>query len=159
MSTQTPNIGLTKPAGNEKPQVSVINGNSDILDAAIGEVDVSTDGSLQSQVDALRDSVSEKNTMDIILTSTSKNTFSSAEADLSAYKLIALCVRYLGRNLSTTLVSRDMFMTSNNAQNKSICTSYTDSVSNFRAEAYYSDGKVYVMCVADANQATLFGIV
>ena len=53
MSTQTPNLGLTKPAGNEKPQVSVINGNSDILDAAIGDVDVSTDGSLQSQVDAL----------------------------------------------------------------------------------------------------------
>lgn len=55
MSTQTPNLGLTKPAGNERPYRSVINDNMDILDSKIGAVG-NTD--LQSQVTALGESVS-----------------------------------------------------------------------------------------------------
>ena len=36
MSTQTTNLHLTKPAGNERPDVDVINANMDIIDSAIG---------------------------------------------------------------------------------------------------------------------------
>lgn len=35
MSTQTTNLGLTKPAGNERPLVGVLNDNMDIIDDAI----------------------------------------------------------------------------------------------------------------------------
>lgn len=58
MSTQTTNLGLTKPAGNERPRINPINENMDILDEAVGDVDVSQDGSLQEQVNALGESVS-----------------------------------------------------------------------------------------------------
>ena len=58
MSTQTTNLGLTKPSGNEKPLVSVLNTDLDIIDEAVGDVDVQADGSLQDQIDALGESVS-----------------------------------------------------------------------------------------------------
>ena len=35
MATQTPNLGLVKPAGNERPLISVLNGNADIIDNAL----------------------------------------------------------------------------------------------------------------------------
>ena len=54
MSTQTTNLGLTKPAGNERPLVSVLNDNMDIIDDAVGAVDVVQDGSLQEQVTTLK---------------------------------------------------------------------------------------------------------
>ena len=57
MSTQTTNLGLTKPSGNEKPFVSVLNTDLDIIDEAVGDVDVQADGSLQDQIDALGESV------------------------------------------------------------------------------------------------------
>ena len=60
MSTQTTNLGLTKPSGNEKPLVSVLNTDLDIIDEAVGDVDVQADGSLQDQIDALGESVSRK---------------------------------------------------------------------------------------------------
>lgn len=34
MSTTTPNLGLTKPAGNEDVDIAPLNSNFDILDAA-----------------------------------------------------------------------------------------------------------------------------
>lgn len=37
MSTQTTNLGLTKPAGNERPLVGVLNDNMDIIDDAVGD--------------------------------------------------------------------------------------------------------------------------
>lgn len=39
MATTTPNYGLTKPAENEAVQVSVLNGNADIIDTALHELD------------------------------------------------------------------------------------------------------------------------
>lgn len=50
MSTTTPNLNLTKPAGNERPDVDVINANMDILDAKIGAVGST---SLQALISAL----------------------------------------------------------------------------------------------------------
>ena len=35
MATTTPNLGLTKPAGTEKPDISVINSNMDKIDTAV----------------------------------------------------------------------------------------------------------------------------
>lgn len=35
MATQTPNYGLTKPAGTEVPDIAVINGNMDKIDAGM----------------------------------------------------------------------------------------------------------------------------
>ncbi len=40
MATSTTNLGLTKPAGTDHISVLDINGNSDILDAAIGRNNV-----------------------------------------------------------------------------------------------------------------------
>lgn len=54
MSTTTENLNLVKPDGDEYPDISVINGNMDTLDAAVGEVDYATDGDLQAQVNALQ---------------------------------------------------------------------------------------------------------
>lgn len=58
-TTQTPHLGLIKPTPGtgEYADVSVINSNMDKLDAAIGEVDVTTDGSLQEQVTSIQESV------------------------------------------------------------------------------------------------------
>lgn len=39
MATTTPNYGLTKPAENEAVQVSVLNGNADIIDTALHDLD------------------------------------------------------------------------------------------------------------------------
>ena len=61
MSTTTTNLGLTKPAGGDTVDIDDINGNMDILDTAIGDVDVSQDGDLQSQIDALGESVPKYN--------------------------------------------------------------------------------------------------
>lgn len=41
MSTTTPNLGLVKPSGNERPSRSDYNGNMDILDEAVGKLTVS----------------------------------------------------------------------------------------------------------------------
>ena len=38
MSTHTTNLNLTKPAGNERPDVDVINDNMDIIDSAVGAI-------------------------------------------------------------------------------------------------------------------------
>ena len=57
MATQTLNLGLVKPAGNERPLIGVLNSNADKIDAAIGDVDVTQDGSLQDQIDSIQDSV------------------------------------------------------------------------------------------------------
>ena len=37
MSTLTTNLGLVKPSGNERPQVSVLNSNFDAIDAIVGD--------------------------------------------------------------------------------------------------------------------------
>lgn len=59
MSTLTTNLGLVKPSGNERPQVSVINANMDVLDAVIGDPSNLRSGSdITSDIKALRDSVS-----------------------------------------------------------------------------------------------------
>ena len=50
MSTQTTNLGLTKPAGNERPLVGVLNDNADIIDAAVGALQKSASLSLGSNV-------------------------------------------------------------------------------------------------------------
>ena len=57
-TTSTTNLGLVKPTlgTGEHADVSVINGNMDKLDAAVGAVDAEQDGSLQEQVDALKNS-------------------------------------------------------------------------------------------------------
>lgn len=39
MATLTPNYGLSKPAENEAVQVSVLNGNADIIDTALHDLD------------------------------------------------------------------------------------------------------------------------
>lgn len=58
MSTLTTNLGLVKPSGNERPQVSVINANMDVLDAVIGDPSNLRSGSdITSDIKALRDSV------------------------------------------------------------------------------------------------------
>lgn len=36
MATQTPNLHLTKPAGSEQPDITVINDNMGIIDTAVG---------------------------------------------------------------------------------------------------------------------------
>lgn len=38
MSTQTPNLNLTKQDGNENPSRTALNGNWDILDEAVGDL-------------------------------------------------------------------------------------------------------------------------
>lgn len=53
MSSQTTNLHLVKPSDNERADNDVINANMDTIDAAVGDVDVAQDGSLQSQVNAL----------------------------------------------------------------------------------------------------------
>lgn len=70
MSTLTTNLGLVKPSGNERPQVSVINANMDVLDAVIGDPSNLRSGSdITSDIKALRDSVSlTKIDVDIELT-------------------------------------------------------------------------------------------
>lgn len=58
MSTLTTNLGLVKPSGNERPQVSVINANMDALDAVIGDPSNLRSGSdITSDIKTLRDSV------------------------------------------------------------------------------------------------------
>lgn len=54
MSTQTTNLGLTKPAGNERPLVGVLNGNMDIIDAAVGDLQESVLPSTESGWTVLR---------------------------------------------------------------------------------------------------------
>lgn len=60
MSTQTTNLNLVKPGDNNALDIADINDNMDTLDAAVGAVDVSTDGSLQEQINDLGVSVSSK---------------------------------------------------------------------------------------------------
>lgn len=59
MSSQTTNLHLVKPSDNERADNDVINANMDTIDAAVGDVDVAQDGDLQSQIDALNNSVSQ----------------------------------------------------------------------------------------------------
>jgi hypothetical protein len=42
MAEKTKNLGLTKPAGKEKISVAILNGNFDLLDAAVGDKAAST---------------------------------------------------------------------------------------------------------------------
>lgn len=60
MSTQTTNLNLVKPGDNDALDIADINDNMDTLDAAVGAVDPSTDGSLQEQINDLGESVSQK---------------------------------------------------------------------------------------------------
>lgn len=62
MSTQTTNLNLVKPGDNDALDIADINDNMDTLDAAVGAVDVSTDGSLQEQINELGESVSKMKT-------------------------------------------------------------------------------------------------
>lgn len=39
MATQTPNYGLSKPAGTDPVDISVLNGNADIIDTALHDLD------------------------------------------------------------------------------------------------------------------------
>lgn len=39
MATQTPNYGLSKPAGTDPVDISVLNGNTDIIDTALHDLD------------------------------------------------------------------------------------------------------------------------
>lgn len=59
MGTYTTNLNLEKPSDADTADIAVINGNMDVLDGVIGDVDTATDGDLQTQVDTLRDSVSQ----------------------------------------------------------------------------------------------------
>ena len=54
----TDNLDLVKPS---RLSTVAVNGNMDIIDAAVGAVDVETNGSLQEQVTALGESVTPKN--------------------------------------------------------------------------------------------------
>lgn len=40
MATTTPNLGLTKPAGTDKPEITVINENMDKIDAAVAGIEI-----------------------------------------------------------------------------------------------------------------------
>ena len=54
MASSTTNLGLIKPAGNEKIRIAQINQNSDTIDNAIGAVGST---SLQAQVSAIEDGI------------------------------------------------------------------------------------------------------
>lgn len=51
MATTTPNLGLTKPAGTEKPDISVINVNMDKIDTAFGDMQDDIDNSIELGAD------------------------------------------------------------------------------------------------------------
>ena len=46
MATQTTNIGLTLPIGSENVSLNVINGNMELIDEAVGELQEATDAML-----------------------------------------------------------------------------------------------------------------
>lgn len=47
MATKTTNLDLTKPAGTEVPDISVINGNMDKIDQAVGDMQYNIDNSIE----------------------------------------------------------------------------------------------------------------
>lgn len=51
MATTTTNLKLTKPAGTEKPDISVINGNMDKIDTAFGDMQDDIDNSIELGAD------------------------------------------------------------------------------------------------------------
>ena len=50
MSSLTPNLGLTKPAGTENYSLSVVNDNSDKIDTAMGDVETALEEINQASV-------------------------------------------------------------------------------------------------------------
>jgi len=50
MATTTPNIGLTKPDSNEYYNISVFNGNADILDTAVNSLNTSINNKANKSV-------------------------------------------------------------------------------------------------------------
>ena len=60
MGTYTTNLNLEKPSDADTADIAVINGNMDVLDGVIGDVDTATDGDLQTQIKTLGDSVGQK---------------------------------------------------------------------------------------------------
>ena len=48
MSTTTPNLNLVKPDGNERALVSDINGNMDLIDSAVGDLQDSVSRKLRA---------------------------------------------------------------------------------------------------------------
>ena len=83
----TTNLGLKKPVLGtaEDADITTINDNMDTLDAAVGAVDVETDGSLQEQVTALGESVY----YDVLFNGDSKETItlSASAADYSHMRI------------------------------------------------------------------------
>ena len=51
MATQTTNLKLSKPAGTEKPDISVINDNMDKIDTAYGNMQEDLDNSIELGAD------------------------------------------------------------------------------------------------------------
>lgn len=47
MASTTTNLGLTKPSGTEVPDISVINGNMDKIDSAVGNMQDNIDNSIE----------------------------------------------------------------------------------------------------------------
>lgn len=50
MSSLTPNLGLTKPVGTENYDLDIVNGNSDIIDTAMGDVETALEEINQASV-------------------------------------------------------------------------------------------------------------
>ena len=94
MSTQTTNLHLTKPDDSEYPDVSVINGNMDTIDAKIGAVG---NTSLQDQIDG-KWTLKSRNAVDNI-------SFNYAEIDGSMWFTIHVGNTMVARIASGKIIS------------------------------------------------------
>ncbi len=99
--------------------------------------------------------------MEAIYTSSTKGSYTWHAADLSEYKIIVLAVKYGNRNLATTIVPKNTFVTFYVNEGNSLCSAYYDTnvgTGMFLAESFYSSGRVYIKVSKEAQSGTLYGI-